>query len=99
MLREHSQGRALVAAMTKKLTDWHVGESLADLKKDLLEYVKLLRLHIDKENNLLFPKADGVLTADDQKALSEAFAKVESEEIGEGVHEKYYTMAHRLAGG
>jgi hemerythrin-like domain-containing protein len=99
MLSEHSRGRTLVAAMKEKLTGWHVDETLADLKKDLLEYVGLLRLHIGRENNVLFPKADKVLTAEDQQALSEAFAKVESEEMGEGVHEKYHKMAHRLAGG
>lgn len=100
MLSEHSKGRALVAAMKEKLTRWHVDkQTLADLKKVLLEYVGLLRLHIDKENNVLFTKANKVLTAEDQQALSEAFARLESEEMGEGVHEKYHKMAHRLAGG
>lgn len=100
MLSEHSAGRALVAAMKEKIASWHVDkQTVADLKKDLLEYVELLRIHINKENNVLFPTADKILSAEDQKYLSDAFAKVESEEIGEGVHEKYHKMAHRLAGG
>jgi hemerythrin-like domain-containing protein len=99
MLSEHSAGRALVAAMKEKLTGWHLAQGLDDIKVDLLEYVQLLRLHIDKENNVLFPMADKILTVEDQQSLSEAFTKLESEEIGEGVHEKYHNMAHRLAGG
>jgi hemerythrin-like domain-containing protein len=99
MLSEHSDGRALVAAMKEKLTDWHLDTKILDeIKAHLLGYVNLLRLHIDKENNILFPMADKILTADDQSHLSDAFAKVESEEIGEGVHEEYHKMAHRLAG-
>jgi hemerythrin-like domain-containing protein len=99
MLREHSQGRALVAAMKEKLTGWHADkQTVADLKRDLLDYVALLRLHIDKENNILFPMAEKGLTAEDQQSLSDGFARVESEEVGEGVHEKYHKMAHRLAG-
>ncbi|MCX7681174.1 MAG: hypothetical protein N2508_04275 [Anaerolineae bacterium] len=32
----------------------------------------------------------------DQQALEEAFAQVEREEMGEGVHERYHELAHRL---
>lgn len=100
MLSEHSDGRALVTAMKEKLISWHLDTKMLDeIKTHLLEYVNLLRLHIDKENNVLFPMADKILSADDQHYLSDAFAKIESEEIGEGVHEKYHKMAHRLAGG
>jgi len=61
--------------------------------------VALLRAHIDKEDNVLFPMADQLLTAADQKELTEAFEKVEAEEIGEGVHDKYHQLAHELAEG
>jgi len=33
------------------------------------------------------------------RQLSVAFEKVEAEEIGEGVHEKYHQLAHELAEG
>ncbi len=43
--------------------------------------------------------ADGLLSPEDQRALEEAFERVEREEIGEEVYEKYHQMAHRLSGG
>jgi hemerythrin-like domain-containing protein len=100
MLDEHTQGRSLVAAMKEALSQSQ-GEGdhvSADAEKNLLRYVQLLRSHIDKENNVLFVMADRALSAEEQQDLSKAFAKVEAEEIGEGVHEKYHQLAHRLAG-
>jgi len=43
--------------------------------------------------------ANRLLTARDQDELTEAFEKVEREEMGEGVHEKYHQLAHELASG
>ncbi|MHB8108707.1 MAG: hemerythrin domain-containing protein [Syntrophorhabdaceae bacterium] len=94
MLHEHGQGRSLVAAIKESLA---TGHDPAGLKKNLLDYVHLLQSHIGKENEVLFVMADKVLTEAEQQDLSKAFAKVEAEEIGEGVHEKYHQLAHRLA--
>jgi hemerythrin-like domain-containing protein len=101
MLDEHDQGRKLVAAIKKGLSAALAGNGAAAeaLRADLLAYARLLRSHIDKEDNILYPMADSVFTAEDQRGLEEAFKKVESEEIGEGVHEKYHQLAHRLAQG
>ena len=41
--------------------------------------------------------ADKILTAGDQAALSEAFEKAETDEMGEGTHEKYHQLAKELA--
>jgi hypothetical protein len=39
-----------------------------------------------------------LFTAEDRRALAEAFDRVEAEEMGAGVHEKYHQLAHELAG-
>jgi hemerythrin-like domain-containing protein len=54
---------------------------------------------IDKEDNVLYPMADRLFTPADQQALAEDFERVEAEEIGAGVHERYHQLAHDLAGG
>jgi hemerythrin-like domain-containing protein len=59
-------------------------------------YVTLLRQHIQKEDNILFPMADQVLTAQDQKDLAEAFDRVEREEMGAGEHERYHAMIDEM---
>ncbi len=100
MLLEHEEGRGFVRRMAelieKPLGDESVRLQLSDA---MLGYVELLRSHIDKENEILFPMGDSVLSETDQKELAEAFDKVEAEEMGEGVHEKYHELAHRLGEG
>jgi hemerythrin-like domain-containing protein len=99
MMGEHEEGRRLVAAMADGLPPACDGDRAAVqvLAARLIEYVDLLRAHIDKEDNILFPLADKVLREEDQKALIEAFEKIEAVELGEGVHEKYHHLAHVLA--
>jgi hemerythrin-like domain-containing protein len=100
MLYEHEQGRAFiraVAAAAEGARDRDTA-ALETAAQNLLGYVELLRSHIAKENGVLFPMADQALSDDDQRELAEAFERVEAEEMGEGVHERYHQLAHRLAG-
>jgi len=101
LLQQHDAGRAHVRAMTSACAKAKAGEAKAtqELGNQLLAYVSLLTRHIETENNCLLPAADRLLTPQDQKALNEAFEKVETEEIGEGRHEKYHQLAHDLAKG
>jgi hemerythrin-like domain-containing protein len=61
-----------------------------------LGYATLLRQHIMKEDRILFPMAGRVLALDRQTSVLERFEQVEHEETGEGVHEKYLTLAEKL---
>jgi len=101
MLHEHEEGRARVRAVAAALPRAAQGDASATtaVTTNLLAYIQLLRAHIDKEDNVLYPMADRLLTPQDQRALAEDFERVESEEIGEGVHERYHQLAHELAGG
>jgi hemerythrin-like domain-containing protein len=101
MLHEHQEGRKKVAAMAEALIPAKNNNTsaIASVKENLFAYIELLRAHIDKEDNILFPMADQLFTAQDKKELMEAFEKVEAEEMGEGVHEKYHQLAHDLAKG
>jgi hemerythrin-like domain-containing protein len=101
MLYEHDQGRARVRAVAAALPEAKKGNAsaAAAVRDDLSSYIELLRAHIDKENNVLFPMAEQILSPEDMRQLSAAFEKVEAEEIGEGVHEKYHHLAHELAEG
>jgi hemerythrin-like domain-containing protein len=100
MLHEHEQGRAAVRAIAAALAGVKAGdrEAAGALAAGLTEYAVLLRSHISKENEVLFPMADRMLSDGDQAELAEAFDKVEAEEIGPGVHERYHRLAHELAG-
>ena len=100
MLHEHEQGRARVKAVAEAIPKAKSGDANAReaLKDNLAAYVELLQGHIDKENNVLFPMADRILTPEDQKTLTDAFDRIEAAEMGEGTHEKYHHLAHEMAG-
>ncbi|MFA4964362.1 MAG: hemerythrin domain-containing protein [Thermoleophilia bacterium] len=98
MLAEHAQARLHVRAISEALPEAGTGDPFAALSvADGLEgYAALLRAHIDKENRVLFPLAERVLDGAAKAALAAEFERVEREETGAGVHEKYHAMAHDL---
>jgi len=97
MLLEHEEGRALVRAMAEALpragTDPKVE---AALKQSAKAYLRLLREHIQKEDEVLFNIADDVLSLEEQTRLAREFEQQEAEEIGAGVHEKYVKVVREL---
>lgn len=99
MLSEHEEGRSYIAQIVKDLEtikngDISYSENLAD---SIEAYIDLLRNHIEKENSVLFEMANQVLSDVEQQELSQAFEKIELEEIGEGIHEYYNKISHELA--
>ena len=94
MLIEHDQGRAFVRAMGEAANRYAQGDASAvpALVQNTLGYVNLLRQHIWKENEILFPMADQVLSPTDQEQLSAAFERIETEHIGLGEHERYHAL-------
>ncbi len=66
MLAEHDEGRALIRAMDGAPDE-------AARAAAARRYVSLLRAHIAKENDVLFPMADAVLDDDGQRDLARAF--------------------------
>jgi hemerythrin-like domain-containing protein len=100
MLHEHEQGRAWVRGVAEAMPGAERGDQKArsTIAENLASFAGMLRAHIEKEDNILYAMADKMLTDEDQKELAEAFERVEAEEMGEGVHEKYHQLAHELAG-
>jgi hemerythrin-like domain-containing protein len=98
MLAEHEKGRLFTREMRDAAEKWEKGDQSAAwaVTQNALGYVQLLRQHIYKEDNILFPMADRVIPADQQEKLVEDFEQVEREETGEGVHEKYEALAEVL---
>jgi len=95
MLREHEDGRAHVrriADLSNKKLD---GKGSRELVSQTRGYVDLLSQHIMKEDNVLYPMANQILTSQDQKDLEKGFAQVEEKVMGPGVHEKYQEMIER----
>lgn len=100
MLAEHEIGRGHVRAMSEGLDRLRRAE--ADALSAILEhahaYRSLLRAHIQKENNILFPMADRLLPDDVAVSVFARFEEIERDRVGEGKHEAYHAMLHTLKG-
>jgi hemerythrin-like domain-containing protein len=99
LLAEHEEGRRLTGAMRAAAEKLEAG-SIAfrgEVVRHAQAYVALLRRHIAKEDSVLFPMADRLLLPAAAARLAEDFDRVEHEETGAGVHEKYLAMAEAMA--
>jgi hemerythrin-like domain-containing protein len=98
LLAEHEQGRVYTHLMRAAAEKWQAGD--ASVRQEVIThaigYIRLLRMHIQKENNILFPMAERVVPVEKQPELWDEFERIEHEETGEGVHEKYETLADKL---
>lgn len=81
MLSEHNQGRNFVKGMELSVNLIKNGNTsaYATLKENMRGYSSLLRSHINKENNVLFPMADKVISAEDNQLLMNKFSEFEGE--------------------
>ena len=98
LLFEHDQGRAYVGAIAGAIGAYEAdGQSAARvIAENARGYVDLLRGHIAKEDGVLFPMADRVLTPADQAELEQSFERIETEVMGPGVHERYHRLLDDL---
>ena len=98
MLTEHEHGRAFVRGMVEHLEKASTGDSaaLTHFAQNALGYAGLLRQHIQKEDQILFPMADRMMSADDESVLLTQFEQAEAE-VGEGTHERLLKIAESLA--
>jgi hemerythrin-like domain-containing protein len=99
MLAEHDMGRNHIASMLAFIDGAADGdnESRSRFITHALSYVLLLRAHIMKEDNILFPMADRTIEEAAQQEMLVVFDRVEKEEMGEGTHERFHAMIDTLS--
>ena len=100
MLHEHETGRSFIRGIAEGAAA--VGTDPGAAKRIIENgrgYLSLLRAHIDKENNVLFPLADSTLSPEDQQHLGHEFERFEAEETGAGVHEAVLKLLDELKAG
>jgi hemerythrin-like domain-containing protein len=99
MRHEHEEGRRHLREMAAVIDAAAAGDpgALREFAKQAGCYVAMLRQHIRKEDQRLFPMAENYLTAEDRQALREGFAGVEGNKLHAGSHERYLQLANDLA--
>jgi len=99
MRHEHEIGRARVRGMDEAATAFEKGDAAAAdrFAFEARGFVELLRDHIAKEEEVLFPMADRMIPAAAQDELLAGFEHAERHEIGDGTHERFLALADSLA--
>jgi hemerythrin-like domain-containing protein len=80
VLMQNEQGRRRIAAIAEALPSTRNNEAVG--KDSLYCDPRLLRDHIDKEDNVLAFRGDDLLSQDNQETLVDEFEKIEAEERG-----------------
>jgi hemerythrin-like domain-containing protein len=98
MLQEHQLGRDYIKSLSDAFDDYKRGSIAAinDIISSSMDYVELLRNHIQKENDVLFMMADKILNESEQEKISIDFELMEEKKMGVCKHEKYYKWLKEL---
>lgn len=100
MLRDHEEGRRLVGIIARSSESEALDRADAESVREAAQaYTRLLRVHIHKEDNILYPMAAQHLPENVMKAIEERFDRFEAQETGIGRHERLHTLAEELIGG
>lgn len=97
LTEDHDAGRMLMADLEVAIGLMRRGDAGGALaaRKAMVTYTHMLRRHIAKEEEILFPLSDGLLTEADAEALTEQFEHVEHE-TGPGAHERFEALVAEL---
>lgn len=98
MLQDHETGRARVRGMRAALARHAQGDKSAakDFAENAFAYTELLREHIGKEDQVLFPMAEACFSDQDRAEVLAGFAEKESKDLGAGTHERMLRMVDDL---
>lgn len=96
MLEDHEEGRRLTRAMLTGVEQVQAGDTtaLSQVTQNALDYIALLREHIQKEDSVLFPLADDIIPVGQHQQLMADFNRIENEDE---IHVKYIRIADELA--
>ncbi len=92
LLDEHEDGRRLVRAMREALG----AQDRRALQAGARGFAKLLRQHIDKENQVLFQMAKRLVKAEAEVQLRAGFERAETADRASGTIERYSALARTL---
>ena len=92
MLYEHDQARLLIRNMEDAAENQHP----SDFALYAHRYADLLEGHIAKEDNILFRRAESLLSAEDDNALFQRFDEIENE-MGADTHANFHRLLAKLA--
>ena len=103
LLSEHEAARDCIRAVAEALPDAagpdreRSTKAAAVIAENLKLYAYLLPLHIGKEDSVLFPLTEELLSVQEQEMLAEDFGRVATAEGAAKAAERYHRLAHDLS--
>jgi hemerythrin-like domain-containing protein len=99
MLAEHDEGRQYTAGFRSAAEQMKDGDTsaAADVVRNVYDYVNLLREHIVKEDNVLYPMAEQIIPMDAMAKMSEDFQRVIDSDEKNEIPAKYRALAEKLS--
>ena len=97
MLQEHERAREILSRLVPAGSAFAAGDAgrLAELHAAFGEYAALCKDHFWKENDILYPLAQRVLSDEDAADVVEGIEAVEAA-LGEGTRARYYGIAQEI---
>jgi DUF438 domain-containing protein len=97
MLGEHKVARELVDRIDAAAKGYVAGEHgrLPELKTAFGAYAELNKAHYWKENDILYPLANRVLSADDGAEIVDEIEEIE-QELGPGTRDRFWRLAEEI---
>lgn len=99
MLAEHDEGRRYTAGFRTAAEQMKDGDTdaAADIVRNVFGYVNLLREHIMKEDNVLYPMAEQIIPVDTMAKVAEEFQLVIDADNKNDIPKKYEALAEKLS--
>ena len=98
MMHEHGEARDLLrtlAVLEGQASPW-TKEVCQEVSDEATTYVTLMRNHIDKENQVLYPMAANRLPPEQWKEIADAFANIDEEHQCSGLIDENVALANQL---
>jgi len=97
MLQEHETSKGLLAKLRPLAERYADGDAgiLEELQTVYLDYINLLKQHFWKENDILYPMAERVLSAEDSANIVRGIEQTE-QAVSPDARERYYKLAGEL---
>ena len=99
MLVEHDLGRDHVMSLATALDEYEKNpktEYKLDILTEAMGYARLLKRHVEKENNVVYTFAENQLSQEDLADIDARSRKFEDEETEKGIQEHYLGMLEAL---
>jgi len=98
LVQDHVKGRDCVRVMRESFREGAHGDAEETLRfcRAAQDYIDLIRMHIYKEDRVVFPLFERELGPDDACALDEAYAVLEADPRFAGIDARYESVVREL---